>query len=242
MIVYLITNKINGKRYVGQTIQPMVKRFRQHCCSSVDRSQKSAIKDAILKYGKESFEIKILAKCDSVEQMNSRESYYIRLLRTSSPNGYNMDSGGLNKIPSIESRKKMSESGIGRKLSEEHKNKIGNAQKGISRKKWSPETRERILTSRKKNPRKWDGHTQECKKHLSEKAIIRERDPEYKKMKSEVNNYRKVKIVCNETGTIYESVRAVSTAMGCHRSQVTAVINGRAKTIKGFTFSKVGEK
>jgi hypothetical protein len=77
---------------------------------------------------------------------------------------------------------------------------------------------------------------------LSEKAIIRERDPEYKKMKSEVNNYRKVKIVCNETGTIYESVRAVSTAMGCHRSQVTAVINGRAKTIKGLTFSKVGEK
>ncbi|MBH9580891.1 hypothetical protein DOS62_06615 [Staphylococcus felis] len=45
--VYKITNKINGKSYVGITTQGIKERFKQHCQS------KSCVGNAIRKYGKE---------------------------------------------------------------------------------------------------------------------------------------------------------------------------------------------
>ncbi len=136
MIVYMITNKINNKRYIGQTIGTETDRFKKHINVAFgtenDNNKKYLIHTAIFKYGKENFKIKILAKCNSMEEMNHREEYYIRLLRTLSPIGYNLRPGGNNSRPSEQSKKKMSDSHKGKKQSKESNIKRSKASKGIT--------------------------------------------------------------------------------------------------------------
>lgn len=109
MIVYLVTNKVNGKLYVGQTIQTLEERWSQHCrCCE---SKKRILQRAIDKYGCESFDIRILQKCNSVDELNSAESSWIESLQCLSPNGYNLNGGGGNRRPSEETKRKISEGG-----------------------------------------------------------------------------------------------------------------------------------
>ena len=107
MIVYKITNLLDDKKYVGQTIFSLEHRWKQH---QSKRSDCRYLKHAIQKYGKDNFEIKILSRCISTEEMNHREQYYIKLFNTLAPNGYNLLSGGKNRKASIDTKKKMSES------------------------------------------------------------------------------------------------------------------------------------
>lgn len=50
--IYVITNKVNGKKYVGQTTKPIEKRFQQHMNPS---SKCTLLAKAVQKYGKDSF-------------------------------------------------------------------------------------------------------------------------------------------------------------------------------------------
>jgi len=88
---------------------------------------------AIQKYGPEAFEIKLLARCNSLNEMNHREEYYIKLFNTLSKNGYNLTTGGESRTPSAESRRKMSKAGRGRKKSEKHRASISKALSGKSK-------------------------------------------------------------------------------------------------------------
>ena len=70
--IYIITNDINDKVYIGQTIQTLKKRFNGHCCySKSDRSSSMYIKRAIHKYGKDKFHISLLEEC-SLDTLNDR--------------------------------------------------------------------------------------------------------------------------------------------------------------------------
>lgn len=92
-LIYIITNDINNKVYIGQTIQELKKRWHRHCQKSCSVSEsKMAIKQAILKYGKEHFSIKELCQC-SIEELNEKEIYYIQLYN-SYKEGYNSTIGG----------------------------------------------------------------------------------------------------------------------------------------------------
>lgn len=91
--IYLISNEINHKLYVGQTVQSLNKRFNGHCCySKTDKSVNMYIKRAIHKYGKDKFHIELLEECP-VELMNEREKYWIKFY-DSYNNGYNLTLGG----------------------------------------------------------------------------------------------------------------------------------------------------
>ena len=93
--IYLITNDINSKVYVGQTIQTLNKRFNGHCCySKSDRSINMYIKRAIHKYGKNKFHIKLIEECP-IDLLNEREVYWINFY-DSYNNGYNLTKGGQN--------------------------------------------------------------------------------------------------------------------------------------------------
>ncbi len=107
MIVYMTTNIVNGKRYIGQTIQSLEKRWVHHCTPT---SGCFYLSNAIKYYGSKNFKLKILAKCNSIDEMNHREQYYIKLFGTLSPNGYNLMTGGGNSKPSEDTLKKRSES------------------------------------------------------------------------------------------------------------------------------------
>lgn len=88
--IYKITNKINGKEYVGQSINPK-HRFLAHCSRAKNDSDNSPIHSAIKKYGKENFDLEIL---EWTEDYNQREKDLIQLYNTLSPNGYNIELGG----------------------------------------------------------------------------------------------------------------------------------------------------
>ena len=109
MILYKITNLINGKKYIGQTIRNLSIRWKQHLRKE---GNCYALHAAFKKYGNENFEIKILVKCNSIEELNHREEYYIKLLNTMSPNGYNLIGGGNSKVNSAETIKRKTEANI----------------------------------------------------------------------------------------------------------------------------------
>lgn len=91
--IYKITNDINNKVYIGQTIQTLQRRFNCHCCyEKSGRGDYMHIKRAIHKYGKEHFNISLIEECP-VESLNSREIYWIEKY-DSYKNGYNSTIGG----------------------------------------------------------------------------------------------------------------------------------------------------
>lgn len=85
--IYKITNTINQKVYIGQSIHP-IQRFSEHCYNNTD----SLIHRAIKKYGKENFQFEIIEP--DIENYNEREKYWINYYNCISPNGYNLSHGG----------------------------------------------------------------------------------------------------------------------------------------------------
>lgn len=71
--IYKITNTINGKMYIGQSVD-ITRRWRQHKNSELDYPLYKAFK----KYGIENFIFEILEEC-SITMLNERERYYIQL-------------------------------------------------------------------------------------------------------------------------------------------------------------------
>ena len=88
-VIYKITNKLDGKQYVGQTMRLVETRFKQHA-----NNKKTHLGRAIRKYGVENFLIEILEECDTCEQLNEREMFWIAALNCKHPNGYNFADGG----------------------------------------------------------------------------------------------------------------------------------------------------
>ena len=93
--IYKITNLINQKSYIGQSIN-ISRRIKDHFqkaeCPS-DVSYNGALHSAIRKYGKNNFVWEVLEEC-SPEELDSKEQYYIQKFNTYSPNGYNILEGG----------------------------------------------------------------------------------------------------------------------------------------------------
>jgi group I intron endonuclease len=87
MFIYLVTNLVNHKTYVGQTTKSVEHRFRHHCYSAGGGSN-TLLHKAIRKYGVASFQVTILEVV--TEDINAREVAWIAKL---SPE-YNMTKGG----------------------------------------------------------------------------------------------------------------------------------------------------
>lgn len=95
--IYVITNDINGKQYVGKTNNSIEKRFKEHISDSHrERCEKRPLYFAMNKYGIEHFHISILEEC-SAEDSSQREIYWIDKLGTYGHNGYNATRGGDSK-------------------------------------------------------------------------------------------------------------------------------------------------
>lgn len=162
--VYSITNLIDNKKYIGQSVDIYVRWGNHKSALRNNRHDNKHLQNAWNIYGEENFIFEILSICDT-DIIDDVETEYIKLFNTMNREcGYNRESGGHeNKFLSNESKMmisikhkgkkltdehkaKISESGKGRVFSDETKNKISEAITGIKR---SDETRERISNSRK---------------------------------------------------------------------------------------------
>ena len=91
--VYLLTNSVNGKQYVGQTIKDHEDRWSQHITEARGKSQQ-LIHRAIRKHGVEKFSTAVLQNCCSLVTLDKAEVRWIKKLRTIAPRGYNLTLGG----------------------------------------------------------------------------------------------------------------------------------------------------
>ncbi len=107
--IYLLTNLTNGKKYVGQTVQPVGVRFRQHI-NGANSSKKTGKKDfylhrALRKYGESNFQISLLCSCENKEELDLMEDLYIAVHDSiNNKIGYNRKRGGANGKPSEATR------------------------------------------------------------------------------------------------------------------------------------------
>lgn len=115
---YLLTNLVNGKRYVGQTIRPLGERMddyrRCEWCSKETRALVRAIK----KYGWHNFHVAILAEgVKTQDALDALETYYIRTLdtMTTGDKGYNETEGGKGGKRSNSVKKKIAAGKLGKK-------------------------------------------------------------------------------------------------------------------------------
>jgi group I intron endonuclease len=92
--LYLITNQVNGKRYVGQTARGRVFRWRQHVREANLNRERTPLHLAIRKYGPESFSLQWLKDCQTQAEVDAAEIATIALLGTLAPRGYNLTAGG----------------------------------------------------------------------------------------------------------------------------------------------------
>ena len=145
-IIYKITNRINGKSYIGLTTVSLQRRWGQHIYSS--KTKNYPLYYSIRKYGIEKFSIEVLCICYSKEELDNEENEYIKKYNSKNRDfGYNLRDGGnggnlseetkkkisLSKIGisrSEETKEKLSKANLGKTVSEDIKDKIGNAFRG----------------------------------------------------------------------------------------------------------------
>jgi group I intron endonuclease len=182
--VYLLTNKINDKIYVGKAIN-LKDRMRRHQQSEVNAVQEHPISLAIKKYGWENFEISILETFEGVtnEELLNKETEWIKKLNATNRNiGYNIlehsnDWTGHHHTPETKL-----------KLAKIFKERFG----GISPfmgKKHTEETKQRLSEIAKKRtfiPFKGRKHTEESKEKMRQ-ASLGQTHPELRKAIKQIN-------------------------------------------------------
>lgn len=120
--VYQITHLASGKFYVGSTLNFAIRKY----CHASQASGCTKLKNAILKYGIESFEVKVLEYCEK-NVLIEREQYWLDLLQPFGDNGYNIakianaPTAGIPR--SEETKQKIREANEGKVASQETRKK-----------------------------------------------------------------------------------------------------------------------
>lgn len=171
--IYEHTNKLNGKKYIGQTSEEDINKRWKNGKGYISSPY---FYNAIQKYGWDSFDHKIIKRGMSVDEANKMEEELIKKYKTTDPNfGYNIESGGRNAPMSEETKMKISKSKIGhivteetrRKISENHADMSGknNPRYGVT---VSEETRAKIRANNKSWMRKGIKRSEETKRKMRE--------------------------------------------------------------------------
>lgn len=119
--IYKITNKINGKCYIGQS-NDIHRRWKQELAPNAKLNPHLA--RAFEKYGIDNFEFEIIEECKR-EQLNEREQFYIEIYNSINPElGYNKTLGGDGNfgrhfIMSEEQKEKIRQANTGRKYTDD---------------------------------------------------------------------------------------------------------------------------
>lgn len=200
--IYVLTNKVNGKQYVGRDVN-LPNRPNKHLAGKTPSC--SAIHRAIKKHGRDVFDISIIPyPFISNEALNAIEIWKITQLNTKTPHGYNLTGGGegirgfshtpetrqrlseinRGKTHSLETRQKISSGNFGKILSLETRQKMSNSKRGEKNamygKTFSPEHRQKISSGNLgKN------HSLETRQRLSEINRGKTLSPEHRQKLSD---------------------------------------------------------
>lgn len=222
--IYKITNLINGKIYIGQSID-IERRFWDHRCISHESNRH--LKHALQKYGKENFKYEVLEECQESE-LDVRERYYIETLKPE----YNVTNGGQDSL---------------RRYPEEVREKISEK----SKEQWNnmtDEERQRRISHNLTGHRRGYTMSEETKAKIRDKNLGKKQSLEtiekrkQTMLKKKQNGYRQTnsshmkKVKCIETDEVFKSVKDAAESIGANPSSVSSMLKGRQKTVRGFHF------
>lgn len=238
--IYCITNVVNGKSYVGQSID-ISRRLTAHYKMA---GHQSALYSAMRKYGPENFICNILEKCD-MESLNAAESWWMQELGSVSPNGYNLIAEGEH----------------GRRVCEATKDKISSALKGKTPAVNSMPRRAEWEEARLRELRKAlsiRGSRTGTKCSDAQKALISarhlgaKRSPETRSRISasltgkpfsaeRLLTVRRKKVLRSD-GVIYDSIIAAAMDSGVQRANITKVLRGERTHTGGFGWTWINQQ
>lgn len=154
-VIYLLTNTVNGKRYVGKTVRGLEVRWQGHVGSSRRGDNDMLVCRAIKKHGHEAFERRVVEECDELV-LGARETHWIHELHAHvSEGGYNLTFGGDGGLSGYKfsevSREKIRQKALGRRHSEETKAKISLKKTGVKQSVEAVEKRARANRGKRRS-------------------------------------------------------------------------------------------
>jgi group I intron endonuclease len=188
--IYKITNKINGKVYIGQSwaIERRIKYHKGH-------THNEHLKRAFRKYGKENFLFEVIKEfnqeCSQI-LLDEAENFYIKEFDSINPSrGYNKKEGGAHGRMSEEAIKKRVEKNTGKKRTKEQRERISKGNKG--KHVISEETRKKLSESHKKYIIRKKLSRSEAHKGVKQTEETKRKISEFQKKLNEDINIRKRK-------------------------------------------------
>jgi group I intron endonuclease len=167
--IYLVTNTVTKRVYVGQTIGTLKARWKGHC----NAPKSSRLRLSIDTHGREAFTIEQIAEAHTKQELNEMECLYIaRYKATDKSFGYNFARGGAGAATLGDGRARGAEKLRGRKLPQEQKDKISARKKGV---KPTPDHVARMIEGKLKNG--GFKHSEEAKAIMSAAAVGKKMPP-----------------------------------------------------------------
>lgn len=211
-IIYKITCIPNGKVYIGQTTNSLQRRYNSHFWSN---SGCLKLKRAIKKYGKENFIVDQIDYAHSKEEADAKEKAYISLYNSTNARcGYNITKGGETTFDVVCRPVICIETGM----------IFPSATFAAKKFNSSPSVLTSVCLGKKKMFKGYHWAYLDKKG----KPLIENLDLSTKP--------RKIKVMCIETGEIFNSIKEASVAKNCNVAQLGQVLkrSGHCKTAAGL--------
>jgi group I intron endonuclease len=247
-IVYLATNKTNGKKYVGLTKRSLDARWRQHV-NVANQGAKTYFHNAIVKYGADNFDVQPIVSALSLDYLAGLEQQLIADLKPE----YNQTNGGevtMGRKYNDATKELIRLKNTGKKRSPELRKKLSDMvkQRYIDKPELKEAVSNHILTVRSNvneekrrkavsEAAKKQLWTTETRAKLSASCMGRRYN---KEIIEKIASKNRKKVICENTGAVYTCSEEAAKVTGISAKSIWRVCNGKYPTVKGLKFSYLG--
>ena len=247
-IVYLATNKTNGKQYVGLTKRSLDARWNQHV-NVANKGAKTYFHRAIVKHGMAGFDVHPIVSALSLDYLADLERALIADLKPE----YNQTNGGevtMGRKYNDAAKEQIRLKNTGKKRTLETRKKLSDMvkQRYIDRPELKAAVTKHILLVRASiDPEKrikavklaltGKPLKEETKAKLSASCMGRRYGAD---IIAKITEKTRKKVVCGTTGVLYSCREEAAKSTGISPQSIWRVCNGKYPSVKGLKFSYLG--